>query len=581
MNTQFTESRTDKAPLKEDIPAILLVCPDKSDSNWENVPPRDKSKYLRQQYWIKQWSPLNRWPSLGFSGCGFGWWTDLHRVDLGQKWDDPGDAVLDLFLSTLECQVNLRTWIEVTEVFLSSEQAQKVDCFIRDYNNLPGKGNFDRNEFLQSLDCDLPNSHLQREMANRVISVIEKKVQKGREGGSYQRLVHDYGRGLLIVGLPLWSAFLPIAPTDLSTFHDDFIACLKFGLKDIEHSVLRTDWCPFDSVVVLWNPTLKSVDSWTKVADLNFYSDPANSHNGIPFSFLIENFPTATNISFPVRWDRYPSLSSMIIDYLKSTVQASKEGNPDDAIAYCTRLIALRPEFNASNSEIYLLPEIYVLRGAAYCDKGEFDLAITDFIKALQLEPNYANARFCLIGTYVLRGVAYLGKGEFDLAITDFIKALQLEPNYANARFCLIGTYALRGVAYCDKGEFDLAIINFTEALQLQVGFAGTHDYFAEIYFARGAAYLGKGEFDLAIADLTEALQLKPNNVGAYNSRGEAWLHLKKWEKAKADLSAAKDMGADIIAVFRNDYENVADFEQKHGVKLPENIAALLTPPQT
>ena len=33
-----------------------------------------------------------------------------------------------------------------------------------------------------------------------------------------------------------------------------------------------------------------------------------------------------------------------------------------------------------------------------------------------------------------------------------------------------------------------------------------------------------------------------------------------------------------IITSFRNDYESVTDFEQKHNVKLPEDITAMLTP---
>ena len=50
-------------------------------------------------------------------------------------------------------------------------------------------------------------------------------------------------------------------------------------------------------------------------------------------------------------------------------------------------------------------------------------------------------------------------------------------------------------------------------------------------------------------------------------------------EKAKADLITAKEMGVDIVAAFRNDYESVAVFEQKTGIQLPEDIVAMLTPP--
>ena len=47
-----------------------------------------------------------------------------------------------------------------------------------------------------------------------------------------------------------------------------------------------------------------------------------------------------------------------------------------------------------------------------------------------------------------------------------------------------------------------------------------------------------------------------------YNNRGEAWLHLEEWERARSDLTAARERGLDNIAAFHNDYESVADFEQ-------------------
>ena len=86
-------------------------------------------------------------------------------------------------------------------------------------------------------------------------------------------------------------------------------------------------------------------------------------------------------------------------------------------------------------------------------------------------------------------------------------------------------------------------------------------------------------EYEEAIKHYTEAIELKPDLAVAYSNRGEIWLHLQEWEKAKSDFITAKDMGVDIIASFHNDYESVADFEQKHNVKLPEDIASLLNPP--
>ena len=169
----------------------------------------------------------------------------------------------------------MRTWVEVTEVFLPG-QAKEVNHFVREYNGLRGKGEIDAHSFLQSLDLDLPSDQLQRVMADQVVDAVVKKAKKGRESGSYSDLVRDYGRGALIVGLPLWFYVLPPTPTDPSAVLADFFCRLGLGFEAIQHSVLRTNWCPFDSVVVLWNPTLESADAWAKRADCGFYSDPAN-----------------------------------------------------------------------------------------------------------------------------------------------------------------------------------------------------------------------------------------------------------------------------------------------------------------
>ena len=68
--------------------------------------------------------------------------------------------------------------------------------------------------------------------------------------------------------------------------------------------------------------------------------------------------------------------------------------------------------------------------------KGDFDRAIEDFNKAIDLKPDYAKA-------YYNRGIAYGDKGDFDRAIEDFNKAIDLNPDYAKA-------YYSRGIAYGD-----------------------------------------------------------------------------------------------------------------------------------
>ena len=312
-----TEAKNKPLP-KEDIPAILRVCGEERDPNLQDVPHRDIPKYLRERYWIKQWSPSDRWPRRDFISVGGG--TELRLADLERKLDDPGDAFFKLFLFTSRSIVHLRTWVEVTEVFLP-EHALKVNRFVREYNGLRGKGKIDATEFLKSLNLGPPDALLQREMADQVIYAIKKKAQKGREGGSYRSLVRDYGRGVLIIGLPMWFATFPSDPADPSTALTDFFTRLDLGFENMKRSVLRANWCPFDSVVVLWNPTLESIDSWAKVTDPHFYSDPANLSWRSPVSwwklqsfFRTRDFPIPACIKHDIRWDRYSSLDSMLTD---------------------------------------------------------------------------------------------------------------------------------------------------------------------------------------------------------------------------------------------------------------------------
>ena len=99
---------------------------------------------------------------------------------------------------------------------------------------------------------------------------------------------------------------------------------------------------------------------------------------------------------------------------------------------------------------------------------------------------------------------------------------------------------------------------------------------FADAYFNRGVAYGTKGDFDQAIQDFNEVIKLKPDYAKAYFNRGYTWLILGEWEKAKADLTTAKNTGMD-IADFFADHKSVADFEQRYGLELPEDIADMLT----
>jgi Flp pilus assembly protein TadD len=135
--------------------------------------------------------------------------------------------------------------------------------------------------------------------------------------------------------------------------------------------------------------------------------------------------------------------------------------------------------------------------GDALLKKGNVDEAIAHFQKALQIEPDYAEAHNNL-------GNALFQEGNVDEAIAHFQKALQINPDDA-------GIHNNLGKALRQKGRMDEAIVQYQKALQIN------SDY-EEAHYNLGNAFRQKGRMDEAIAQYQKALQIKPDNAEALNN---------------------------------------------------------------
>lgn len=269
------------------------------------------------------------------------------------------------------------------------------------------------------------------------------------------------------------------------------------------------------------------------------------------------------------------------------TEQADKTGNPEEknesyqqATKYFTEAINLMPQFAEAYSTRSFISRIkgdfdnaiadatkaielnpgstlaYIHRGRIYSTKREPNKAIDDFTTAITLDQGNAIA-------YSARGEVYLSANNFDSAIIDFNNAIRMGMRSPEAHNVL-------GSAYHGKGDSDNAIANFTEAIRLK----SDHPL---AYMGRSLVHLSKGEIELAIEDSSTAIKLNPELVPPYYVRGEARLYLQEWDRARADLNAAKNKGLDIIASFHNKYGNIAMFEQETSIQLPTDIASMLT----
>ena len=287
----------------------------------------------------------------------------------------------------------------------------------------------------------------------------------------------------------------------------------------------------YDRAIIDYDKVIK-----LKLDDAGSYNNRGIAYkNKGDFDRAIEDFNTAIELK-----------RDYVDAYYNRGLAYGVKGNYDHAIVDFTKVIDLKS--NDANA--------YYSRGMAYGEKGDYDHAIEDYNRAIDLEPDYADA-------YHNRGVAYHQKGDYDHAIVDYDRAIELKSNYVIA-------YYSRGVTYGNKGDYDHAIADYDRAIELKPDYTGA-------YHNRGVAYYQKGDYNRAIEDYNRAIELKPDLAESYIGRGLARLCLREWERAKADLTIAKDKGLDIVASFHSIYENVETYQRANRVKLPGDIAAMLT----
>ena len=166
--------------------------------------------------------------------------------------------------------------------------------------------------------------------------------------------------------------------------------------------------------------------------------------------------------------------------------------------------------------------QLYNNRGKACIDKGDYEQAMRDCNKTLEIKPDSAPA-------YNNRGAAYGGMGDYDQAIRDLSKAIELKNDYAEA-------YSNRANAYNNKGEFAQAIRDCTKALELK-------PEFAMAYNNRGIAYYAMGDFGQAIRDFSRAIESRPDYAEAYQNRAVAYYSLKQFDNTWADVKKCRQLG--------------------------------------
>ena len=132
----------------------------------------------------------------------------------------------------------------------------------------------------------------------------------------------------------------------------------------------------------------------------------------------------------------------------------------------------------------------YYNRGNIYGKKGNLIQAISDYTKAIEINPIFTEA-------YYNRGNTYEKQGNLTQAISDYTKAIETNPKYAAA-------YCNRGNVYQTQGNLTLAIADYNKALEISPNDSTS-------LYNRGLAYYGAEQYGKALTDYTTAISQNPD----------------------------------------------------------------------
>ena len=222
--------------------------------------------------------------------------------------------------------------------------------------------------------------------------------------------------------------------------------------------------------------------------------------------------------------------------------------------------------------------------GAAAMDQGKLTVAIEEFRKVTELQPNTAAG-------YVNLGDAYFKNGNYDLAVPELEHALKLNPSLLAAHqtlgvsLLLLGNAAesiphlekspaaeLLGLAYLETGQFADAIGAWQRALndhptdpdvlyfysratalaskqvfdRLQAIDAGS----ARAHEAMADRYMDMGRIGDAQKEYVESLRLKPYAPAVHLAFGKAMAAAGNWPAAVAEFTAESKLRPESAETF-------------------------------
>jgi len=165
-----------------------------------------------------------------------------------------------------------------------------------------------------------------------------------------------------------------------------------------------------------------------------------------------------------------------------------------------------------------LTPKAFFIKGFAYKEAGDSTKAVRNFLKTIEIEPEYYDA-------YMQLGLMFSNRKN-KVAIDYFNSALNIKPKS-------IETFYALGMYQQENGNPDEAIKAYKSIIAID-------PKYKEAYYNIGYVYLEyKENYKEAIKSFTDAITVNKDYAEAYYNRGYTYELMKNFDKAKSDYKMA------------------------------------------
>jgi len=153
-----------------------------------------------------------------------------------------------------------------------------------------------------------------------------------------------------------------------------------------------------------------------------------------------------------------------------------------------------------------------------------FDLAISDFNKCIQLNPENENAYFYL-------GLCYQELKKYPEAIREFTKCVTISPN--------VDALFMRALAKSELNDKQGAISDYKKIIGLKDSTTPQFFKMSTVYNNMAYTLVGLEKYNDALSLVNKALDLDKSEAYIWDTRGEIYFHLGKYTKCINDMDTS------------------------------------------